>query len=155
MYMHLSSMNSDKMNNIQLKIKSCKQFNFIKLEHIYTTLSLLMPASTIQIVRYNDVIMSAMASQIISFPIVFLSVYTGADQRKHQSSASLAFVGGFHRWPVNSPHKGPVTRKMFPFDDGIMEHIEVETNWLHFTDDLFKWMFLNRHFDQNFTEVCS
>ena len=40
----------------------------------------------------------------------------GADQRKHQSSASLAFV----RWPVNSPHKGPVTRKMFPFDDVIM-----------------------------------
>ena len=27
---------------------------------------------------------------------------------------------GIHRWPVNSPHKGPVTRKMFPFDDVIM-----------------------------------
>ena len=40
----------------------------------------------------------------------------GADQRKHQSSTSLAFV----RWPMNSPHKGPVTRKMFPFDDVIM-----------------------------------
>ena len=39
---------------------------------------------------------------------------------KHQSSASLAFVRGIHRWPVNSPHKGPVTRKMFPFDDVIM-----------------------------------
>ena len=44
-----------------------------------------------------------------------------ADQRKHQSSASLAFVRGIHRWPVNSPHKRPVTRKMFPFDDIIME----------------------------------
>ena len=44
----------------------------------------------------------------------------GGDQRKHQSSASLAFVRGIHRWPVNSPHKGPVTRKMFPFDDVIM-----------------------------------
>ena len=44
----------------------------------------------------------------------------GADQRKHQSSASLAFVRGIHRWPVNSSHKGPVTRKMFPFDDVIM-----------------------------------
>ena len=44
----------------------------------------------------------------------------GADQRKHQSSASLAFVWGIHRRPVNSPHKGPVTRKMFPFDDVIM-----------------------------------
>ena len=42
------------------------------------------------------------------------------DQRKHQSSASLAFVWGIHRWPVNSPHKWPVTRKMFPFDDVIM-----------------------------------
>ena len=39
---------------------------------------------------------------------------------KHRSSASLAFVRGIHRWPVNSPHKGPVTRKMFPFDDVIM-----------------------------------
>ena len=42
------------------------------------------------------------------------------DQRKHQSSASLAFMRGIHRWPVNSPHKGPLTRKMFPFDDVIM-----------------------------------
>ena len=49
-----------------------------------------------------------------------LSPYPGADQRKHQSTASLAFVKGIHRWPVNSPHKGPVTWKMFPFDDVIM-----------------------------------
>ena len=47
-------------------------------------------------------------------------VYSGADQRKHQNSASLAFVRGIRRWPVNSPHKRPVTRKMFPFDDVIM-----------------------------------
>ena len=45
------------------------------------------------------------------------SVYSGADERKHQSSASLAFVRGIHRSPVNSPHKRPVTRKMFLFDD--------------------------------------
>ena len=44
----------------------------------------------------------------------------GADQRKHQSSVSLAFVRGIHWWPVNSPHKWPVTQKMFPFDDVIM-----------------------------------
>ena len=49
-----------------------------------------------------------------------LTVYSGADQRKHQSSTSLAFVRGIHRWPVNSPHKWPVARKMFPFDDVIM-----------------------------------
>ena len=41
---------------------------------------------------------------------------SGAYQRKHQSSASLAFVWEIHRRPVNSPHKGPVTRKIFPFD---------------------------------------
>ena len=70
--------------------------------------------------HYNDVIMSAMASQITSLTIVYSTVYSGADQRKHQNSASLAFVWGIHRWPVNSPRKWPVTRKMFPFDDVIM-----------------------------------
>ena len=60
------------------------------------------------------------ASQITSLTIVCSTGYSGADQRKHQSSASLAFVRGIHRCPVNSPHKGPVTRKMFPFDDVIM-----------------------------------
>ena len=70
--------------------------------------------------HYNDVIMSAMASQTTSLTIVYSTVYSGVDQRKHQSSASLAFVRGIHRWPVNSPHKGPVSRKMFPFDDVIM-----------------------------------
>ena len=40
-------------------------------------------------------------------------------QRKHQSSASLAFARGIHRWPVDSPHKVPVTRKMFPLDEVI------------------------------------
>ena len=49
-----------------------------------------------------------------------LNIYLGTDQRKHQSSTSLAFVRGIHQWPVNSPHKGPVTLKMFPFDDVIM-----------------------------------
>ena len=70
--------------------------------------------------HYDDVIMGAMASQITSLTIVYSTVYSGTDQRKHQSSASLAIVGGIHRGPVNSPHKWPVTRKMFPFDDVIM-----------------------------------
>ena len=70
--------------------------------------------------HYNDVKMRAMASQITSLTIVYSTVCSSADQRKHQSSASLAFVLGIHRWPVNSPHKKPVTRKMFPFDDVIM-----------------------------------
>ena len=64
--------------------------------------------------------MIAMASQITSVSIVYSTVCSGADQRKHQSSASLAYVRGIHRWPVNSPHKGSVTRIMFPFDDVIM-----------------------------------
>ena len=55
-----------------------------------------------------------------SLTIVYSTIYSGADQSKHQSSASLAFVWGIHRGPVNSPHKWPVTRKMFPFDDVIM-----------------------------------
>ena len=70
--------------------------------------------------HYGDVIMDAIASQITSLAIVYSIVYSDADQRKHQSSASLAFVRGIHRGPVNSPHKWPVTRKMFPFDDVIM-----------------------------------
>ena len=64
--------------------------------------------------------MGAMASQITSLTIVYLTVYSGADQRKYQSSASLAFVRGIHRGPVNSPHKWPVTPKMCPFNDVIM-----------------------------------
>ena len=64
--------------------------------------------------------MGTMTSQITSLTIVYSTVYSGADQRKHQRSTSLAFVRGFHQWPVNSRHKGPVMRKMFPFDDGIM-----------------------------------
>ena len=64
--------------------------------------------------------MGAIASQITSLTIVYSTVYSGADQSKHQSSAALAFVWGIHRGPMNSPHKWPVTRKMFPFDDVIM-----------------------------------
>ena len=70
--------------------------------------------------HYNDVIMGLITSQITSLTIVYSTVYSGADQRNYQSSASLAFVRGIHRGPVNSPHKWPVTRKMFPFDDVIM-----------------------------------
>ena len=61
--------------------------------------------------------MGAMASQITGPTIVYSTVYSGADQSKHQRSVSLAFARGIHRWTVNSPHKGPVTRKMFPFGD--------------------------------------
>ena len=70
--------------------------------------------------HYDDVIMTMLASHITSLTVVYSIVYSGVIQRKHQSSASLAFVREIHRGPVNFPHKWPVTRKMFPFDDVIM-----------------------------------
>ena len=70
--------------------------------------------------HYSDVIMDAMAFQITSVSIVYSTVNSSADQRKHQSPASLAFVRGIHRRPANSPHKWPVARKRFPFDDIFM-----------------------------------
>ena len=83
---------------------------------IYQYLSI----GSFQETHYCDVMMGAVASQITSLTIVYSTVYSNVDQSKHQSSASLAFVWGLHRGPVNFPHKWPVTRKMFPFDDVIM-----------------------------------
>ena len=71
-------------------------------------------------VYYDDVIMSPMAYKITSLTIVYSTVYSDADQRIHQSSASLALCAGYSLGPVNSPHKWPVTRKMSPFDDVII-----------------------------------
>ena len=62
--------------------------------------------------HYSDVIIS---SQITGVSIGYWNRLFVWNQRKHQSSASLAFVRGVYLWPVNSPHKGPVTQKMFPF----------------------------------------
>ena len=70
--------------------------------------------------HYSDVIMIAIAFQISSVSIVCSIVSSCADQRSHESSASLAFVMGIHRWPVDSTHKRPVTWKMFLFDNVIM-----------------------------------
>ena len=82
---------------------------------IYSAMLLSWPIFTK--IHYSDGIMSMIASQITSVLIVYSIVCSGENQRKYQSSASLAFVRGIHRWPVNSPHKGPVMWKMFPFDD--------------------------------------
>ena len=73
--------------------------------------------------HYSDAIMGTMAPQITSLTIVFSTVYSGADQRKHQSSALLAFLRGIHR---NSPHKWPVMRKIFTFDDVIVQDHNVD-----------------------------
>ena len=80
--------------------------------------------------HYNDVIMGAIASQITSLMTVYSTFYSGVDQRKQQSSASLAFVRGIHRWTVNSPHKWPVMRINFPFDDVIMHYQTTVNYWM-------------------------
>ena len=106
------------------------------------------------------VIWSTMASQITSLTILYSIVCLDADQRKHQSSTSLAFVRGIHRWWVNSPHKGPVTWKAFPFDDVTMVFLQrlsvsrvlsflntlrPRRNGHHFADDIFKRIFFNEN----------
>ena len=63
-------------------------------------------------------IVGTMASQITTRDCLLNRSF--GRRSKKTSLASLAFVRGIHRWPVNSPHKWPVTRKMFPFDDVIM-----------------------------------
>ena len=92
-----------------------------------------------RIIHYTDNIMSAMASQITSFTIAYRTVYLGVDQRKDQSSASLAFVWGIQPRPVNSPHKRPVTWKMCPFDDVIMYRAaEKDRRW-------YSWGLIDKH----------
>ena len=84
--------------------------------------------------------MGAMASQISSLTIAYSSLYSRADQIKYQSSASQAFVQGIHRWPVSSPHKGQVTRKIFPFDDATMfkkiNTPSIVTQWVLFAKEI-------------------
>ena len=130
-----------------------------------------MPPS-LQLLGLNELrvyIMGAKASQITSLTIVYSSVYSGANQRKHQSSASLAFVRGIHRWSVNSQHKGPVTRKMFPFDDVIMVYsgysmplynmacmISIRTQFEHTNNVPYKAQFyaLSTHFQTTWGLIC-
>ena len=89
------------------------------------------------ITHSNAVIMGAMVSQIAGLLIVYWTVCSGADQIKHQNSALLAFVSGIHRWPVNSPHKGPVTRKMYSFHHVIMT--QAPCNTIMYTYQLAEW----------------
>ena len=95
--------------------------------------------------HYNDVIMSATASQVTSLTIVYSIAYSGAHQRKHQSSASLAFVRGIHWWPVNSPHKGPVTRwvqqTLFKWEISLFE-TKCIFYYLPVTDDIIRWLIM-------------
>ena len=82
--------------------------------------------------------MGAIACLITSLTIVYSTIYSDTDQRKNQSSALLAFVRGIHRGPMNSPHKWPVTRQMFPFDDVIMcryQATEVQLMYMQIVKD--------------------
>ena len=101
---------SNKRNRIGTKTFSVSNISNVKWEMTFPSI----------LYHYDDVIMTMLASQITSLTVVYSIVYSGVNQRKHQSSASLAFVREIHRGPVNFPHKWPVTRKMFPFDDVIM-----------------------------------
>ena len=123
---------------------------FVEPTVVFDTVSLLgaklAPISD-HVIHYNDVIMGAIASQITSLTIVYSAVYLDADHRKHQSSELLAFVRRIHRWPVNSPHKWLVTRKMYPFDDVIMYcwlNIQVHINGILLT--IFYCYFLWFHY---------
>ena len=95
------------------KIIRCGPINYLQFDYC-------VPANTKTTLHYSDVIMTAIASQVSSLTIVYSIAYSDTDQRKHQSSVSLASVRAIHRWPVNSPHKRPVKRKMFQFDNVIM-----------------------------------
>ena len=109
-------------------IEKCRQWQYPKAKLVSgkrlasCQISMIIHAKMAETVtiQYHDVIVGAVASQITSLKIVYSIVYQNADGRKHQSSASLAFVRGIHQGPVNSPHKLPVTRKTFPFDDVIV-----------------------------------
>ena len=69
--------------------------------------------------------MTTLVAQITSLTVVYSTVYSDANQRKHQSWSVTGLCVGNSPGPVNSPHKGPVTRKMFPFDDVIMDLLEM------------------------------
>ena len=71
--------------------------------------------------------MTTVASQITSLTIVYLTVYSDADQRKTSKLRITGLCAGNSPGPVNSPHKWPVTREMFPFDDVIMKYGQLLT----------------------------
>ena len=109
------------------KILSGKGIGSFPFQKVTLTL-FISPNLITNVIDISDVTMRAMASQITSLTTVYSIVYSGTYQRKHQSSASLTFVRGIRRWPVNSLHKGPVTRKMMKI--GWRHHVTLI--WCHF-----------------------
>ena len=100
------------IRSISMKFKQIVTFKKSKLEYHLQYFA-----------HYDVTVMELDGVKITSVSIVCSTICSGADQRKHKSSASLAFARGIHQWLVNSPHKQPVTRKVFPFDD---DHINVK-----------------------------
>ena len=98
-------------------------FKYLVASHVTEPGWLLTEPFAVTKFHCNDFIMSAIASQITNLTIVYSTDYSDADQRKHQSSASLAFV--------NSPDKWPVTRKMVPFDDVIMLSFQQSPRYMY------------------------
>ena len=123
-------------NNAGQKVKRCRCFSVMRRHLTWLICAWDICKCPNVILHYNDIIMSAIASQITSLMIVYSIVFPCADQRKHQSSSSLAFVTGIHRLPVNSPYKGPITWQMFSFDDVIMDEYKTRLDeplgvWWH------------------------
>ena len=103
----------------------------------------LRPGANISSFHYIDVIMSTMASQITSLTVVYSIVYS-------KKTSKLRVTGLCARnslGPVNSPHKGPVMRKMFLFDDIILCR-------QHFQRHCLEWKLLNFKL-LYFIEICS
>ena len=75
--------------------------------------------------HYIDVIMTIIASQITSLTVVYSTVYSDADQSKHQSSASLTFVWGIHRDRWIPRTKGQLRGRCFHLMTSSWQHINI------------------------------
>ena len=102
-----------------------------------------------------------MVPQITGVSVVCSNVCSGTDQRKHQSSMSLAFVRGIHRSLVDSPHKGPVMWEMLPFDDVIMRYTIALSWWWDMGCLIYHWGQLHEYITETYwqyffysKEVC-
>ena len=108
------------VTDVSLRLSSCTRQTYL-IDFRSVCCQTLYVHHTLFILHYSNVIMGAMASQITSVTIVYSTVCSSADLRKRHSSESLAFVLGIYAVTGEFPHKRPVTRKMFLFDDIIMQ----------------------------------
>ena len=105
MWLHYAVYIEDIVVMTKLGKRMCNGYKYVDLDMIYWPLNTRIVRYfsesrrpfRMTLSHYSEFIMGAMASQITSLSIVYLTVYSGADQRIHQSSVSLAFVRGIHR----------------------------------------------------------